>query len=47
MDFEDIGCEIVGWAGRICSNKATKRINGLNVCTYHYNKVKAEGSEKE
>ena len=41
MDFEDVGCEIVGsWTGRMCCNIATKHIDGKHVCTYHYNRFK-------
>ena len=34
-------CELVNsWSGRFCSNIATKLLNGKNVCTFHYNKLK-------
>lgn len=36
-----VDCEVVtsGWTsgGRYCCNPATKVLDGMNVCTYHYN----------
>ena len=31
-------CEIILWSGRRCINHATKKLDGIRLCTYHYNK---------
>lgn len=49
-DKEMVDCEVVTnrWTtgGALCRNKATKVLDGMNVCTYHYNYYKRKSKLK-